>query len=114
MLTLSNGATVLAAFILPRGDGMKPHGLVLASQPYLPRPQVKSQVEYITWEIHWDGATTDPNAGITHEVWECESGHYFQPSLVNNRDTAEYDFGLRLNRLLTQKVFQGTTGMRIG
>lgn len=104
MLKLSNNAKVLAAFILPKSPGMKPHGLVLAEA---------LNDEYVTWEIYWDGAMSE-SIDSFDEVWEAESGHYFQASQQGNRDLAELDFGLRLSRLLTRRMLGGVASTRIG
>ena len=101
MIQLSNGAKVLAAFILPASPGQKPRGLVLA----------ETLNDFVTWQIYWDGETTGDEQGQTHELWEAEQGHYFQrgmyPQQGNPRLMAELDFGLRLKHLLTDQQFQG-------
>lgn len=101
MIHLSNGAKVHAAFILPASPGMKPNGLALA----------ETETDWCTWSIHWDGDTTGDEEGQTHEVWEAETGHYFQKSMPISQGSpkpmAEYDFGLRLRRMLTHGQHRG-------
>lgn len=99
MIHLSNGAEVLAAYILPASGGRKPNGLVLAK---------KSDDHFVTWLIHWDGDTTGDD-GQTHEVWECDTGHYFSPGGdMVPIDMAQFDFGLRLRHLLSSTILRGT------
>lgn len=96
MIHLTNGAKVLAAFIVPATPGMKPNGLVLA----------ETETDFVTWSIYWDGKTTGDDQGQTHELWECETGHYFQKSASYMQADREgqIDFGLRLARLLPEFV----------
>ena len=102
MIQLSNGAKVHAAFILPASPGMKPNGVVLAEQ----------ECDWVTWSIHWDGdcAMADDEEGLTHEVWECETGHYFSKSYqgMNGeaKRLAELSFGFRLCALLNSNMKQ--------
>lgn len=100
MLKLSNGATVHAAFVLPGIPGtLKPHGIVLA----------ETHTDWVVWSIHWDGDTTGDEQGQTNELWEAESGSYFQKgaAYLDSQAMAEFDFGIRLARLLTNKTKQG-------
>lgn len=97
MITLANKEKVHAAFILPRENGMKPHGLVLASR------YDGTDTEYITWSIYSNGEMVDGQ-----EIWECEQGHYFMPVKgIDNRAHAERDFGQRFNHLLPRSMFLG-------
>lgn len=100
MIQLSNGATVHAAFILPASPGMKPNGVVLAEQ----------ERDWVTWSIYWDGETTGDAEGQTHELWECETGCYFQKmySGINGegKRLAELSFGFRLGALLNSNMKQ--------
>jgi hypothetical protein len=98
MLTLSNGATVHAAYIVPASWGIKPHGICLANN---------GRGDWVVWNIYWDGVLSNPNIGDgSHEVWEAENGDYF----LNNdegRLGAELNFGRRLFRMMTDQMFQG-------
>lgn len=99
MLTLSNGAKVLAAFTLPASPGMKTHGLVLAE----PSPE-----KFVTWMVHCDYHQQNTNG---EWLWECDTGHYFEAN-EKNREKAEFDFGMRLTLLLTDRMAQGFRMMR--
>jgi len=74
MIQLANGATVHAAYIIPKSEGLKDRGCVLAETP----------TDWVCWNIYWDGKTTmhtdsSVRMGMQHhEVWEAENGHYFQ------------------------------------
>ena len=101
MIHLSNYAKVHAAMVRPGGPGYKPYGIVLAEQ-------VDGQ--WVTWDIHWDGEfVIDGDQG--YEIWEATSGHYFQPNQgpegPNPKMMAEFDFGLRLKRFLTDTQLNG-------
>ena len=102
MIQLSNGAKVLTAFIVPASPGMKPNGVALA----------ETETDFVVWSIYWDGETTGDAQGQTHELWECETGHYFQKSMEPDRrnsrlQMAEQDFGIRLSRFLTPAQGRG-------
>lgn len=99
MITLANGAKVHAIYIVPGGEGYKPHGFVLS----------ETETDWVTWEIYWDGAWS--NDEDFSEIWEAESGHYYQKSMANSPEKfgnpkllAEFDFGLRLGRLITDQM----------
>lgn len=99
MITLSNNAKVLAAYIVPKSPGHKPHGIVLA----------ETETDWVTWDIYWDGIVT-PNADDEYnELWEAEAGHYWHKTSTPGDDViakelAELDFGSRLRRNLTSKM----------
>lgn len=96
MLTLSNGAKVHTAMIMPAEPCMKPHGVVLAQ---------KTDGEWVTWDIYSDGDFT-MTADQADEVWEAESGHYHGRG-TNAEDAAKFDFGLRLRWHLDSKILKG-------
>lgn len=101
MIQLRNCEKLHAAYLLPGQSNMKPSGLVLA----------ETATDWVTWLVHWDGDTIQDERGQIHEVWEAESGHYYQksmPILVGNpKDQAEFDFGLRLKYMLTYQTKRG-------
>lgn len=107
MIKLSNGATVHAAFLLPAGFGTKPHGVVLAETP----------TDWVTWHVYDNGEFVINDEVATEarawEVWEAETGHYFQKSM-SRLDTmpdpkmmAEFDYGLRLKRFFNDHILSG-------
>lgn len=100
MIKLSNGATVHAAYLLPAGLGTKPHGVVLGETP----------TDWVTWHVYWDGEfVISENEG--HEVWEAETGHYFQKAYTQNGNNPElmarFDYGLRLRRFIESSILDG-------
>ena len=105
MITLTNGAEVHAAYVLPAGAGMKPNGLVLA----------ETDTDWVVWNIYWDGELQKPDdvseTQSPGELWECETGSYFQkacpPSMGDPKKLAELAFGLKLRRLLTEQMAAG-------
>ena len=92
MIQLSNGAKVHAAFIQPASPGMKPNGVVFA----------ETETDWCTWSIYWDGDSTmdDTDEGLTHEVWEAETGYYYQKSDPGAQRLAQLNFGFRLGGML--------------
>lgn len=102
MLKLSNGATVHAAYIVPGGDGMKPNGVVLADNGN----------SWVTWLIHWDGLVEASEfGGEEHEIWEAESGMYFDKDFVREAtapmNKAHRSFGARVKRLMSSTMAEG-------
>lgn len=103
MITLTNGAKVHAAYVLPAGHGMKPNGLVLAEK----------DDAWCVWNIYWDGEIQRENDGEApmNELWECETGSYFQKQRSveegEAKHLAELAFGLKLRRLLTETMLEG-------
>lgn len=105
MIKLSNGATVHAAFLLPAGLGTKPHGVVLAETP----------TDWVTWHVYDDGdfVISDEVDTLSQawEVWEAETGHYFQKSMPETQGNSElmarFDYGLRLRRFLESTILDG-------
>jgi hypothetical protein len=78
-MKLANGATPIMAFKnMDPGPGTRDAiGLVLAFQGVNKR-------QYVVWNIMKDN---------DEEIWDCQSGDYF-----DNREEAEFAFGLRLVR----------------
>jgi len=106
MLTLSNRATVHAAYIVPASPGMKAHGICLAETP----------TDWVVWNIYWDGEidSLDSPIGPEHEVWEAENGDYFPKisSAEPSENTAHFIFGRRLMRFISDNMWQGMNDAR--
>ena len=90
MIQLSNGAKVHAAFIQPASPGMKPTGVVFA----------ETETDWCTWSIYWDGDWVDLGEDGNHEVWEAETGYYYQKSDPGAQRLAQLNFSFRLGGML--------------
>lgn len=103
MIQLSNGATLHAAFILPEGNSLKPHGVALAETP----------TDWAVWNIFWDGEWVDLDENGSHEVWESTNGHYFSKNNSANltadspRRLAQLQFGRSMRRLVHTDIQEG-------
>lgn len=108
MLRLSNGARVICAYIQPASSGVKPNGIVLA----------ETETDWVVWSIHWDGEweddeDPDDTGPVAHELWQADGGDYHQKSQsgkLNVRMAAEFQFGLKLKRLLQESMLKGIRG----
>jgi len=98
-MKLSNGARLEVVFVVQYTQGMKPHGICLA----------ETETDWVTWNIFWDGVTSNPNLPSCEEVWECEGGHYYQKGSDAGaaRLQAEKDFGKRLGYIISMGAYQG-------
>lgn len=93
MVKLSNGARVLAEYIVKQDSGGHPHGVVLA----------ETDTDFVTWNV-WEG-------DATRCIYEAETGHYFHKrgpmQRGDDRQQAEIDFGQRLAMLMPANVYEG-------
>lgn len=102
MIHLATGAKVIAAYIVPAAHGMKANGLVLAERPD----------GFVTWKIYSDDETIIVESHV-HELWQCETGNYFDARRDNLEDWgnarvgAERDFGRRLLTLMSLATWRG-------
>lgn len=102
MIRLSNGARIEAAYILPTDPkpGMRPNGVVLAEDAH----------DWVTWEVFFIEGDLD-RSPEGYPLWEAQCGHYFQKSMPasqgNPKTMAEFDYGLRVQRLATENIWKG-------